>query len=276
MIEILDSDLEWVESALQMTRDALDVNQMVGGHDLYNEYMAWATIHRRLLAQRIGPRDLDRLILTRGYWSLRDSGPATLGNNLTEAVKLEIEAQKLAVDEAIAEVRSERQRWHGRNLDPTALVLDTGVVEHYAETLHSAEWHQMADIRPHRYVYIVVPRVVIDELDRHKQSRDQNARVRRARARAAIKSLWAMFGSKEMTTTYSKSGALELRGSIELLNDDIEHVQLDDPDAEILARGRALAPFVPVKVLTFDTGMALRGMASGVDMVLLTQPDDHD
>jgi PIN domain len=276
MIELTGSNPEWVEGSLSLaTIDLININAH-SGMEMYNEYIGWANAQVRMLRGQISSADLDRLVLTRAYWSLRDMNPTALGNNLTETVRRELEAQKITIDAAINELRIERQRWHGRGMEPIALVLDTGVIEFYADALHETDWHELADLRPHRFAYIVVPRVVIDELDRHKQSRDQNAKVRRANARAAIKALWPMFGSKETSTNYSLScNGRELRGQFEMLTDDIEHLQLEDPDSEILARSRTLAPFIPVKVMTFDTGMALRGIASGDDVLLLEQPDQE-
>lgn len=204
-------------------------------------------------------------------WALRTSNPAALGNNLSETVSREMEAQKYALENAAKDVKEELQRWHGKGQEPIALVLDTGVLEAHAEHLKSIDWHALADVRPHRYVYLVIPRVVLDELDRHKQSRNSTdqGKLMRSRAQAAIRTLWAMFGTGEESTTFVQADRVPAReGRFEILNDSIEHVQLGDPDGEILDRSRALRPYLPVKTVTFDTGMALRGKAAGLDVVL--------
>lgn len=93
-------------------------------------------------------------------------------------------------------------------------------------------------------------------------------------ANAAIKVLWSMFGTRERTTNFSQpTERFNREGRVELLIDSIDHVQIEDSDAELLDRSRTLRAYLPVKVLTFDTGMALRGRAAGIDVVRLdTEP----
>lgn len=78
-----------------------------------------------------------------------------------------------------------------------------------------------------------------------------------------------MFGTGERSTLFTHPDETSQRtGNYELLQDPIEHVQFADPDAELLDRSRKLRAYLPVKVITFDTGMALRGRAAGLDIVL--------
>jgi len=272
MIEITNGEPENVEQNLRLASNDMTPLFNHSGIELFNLYIQWVNSHVRMLAGQISEDSIDTLLRTRGYWSLRGADPVSLGNNLSDTIRREIEAQKNRIDSAVEEVHTQRQRWSGLGLEPVALILDTGVVEEHAAHLLDVDWHQLADLRPHSYLYLVVPRVVVDELDRHKQSRDQNAKERRSNARAAIKSLWGMFGSRELPSTFRRTDLTPTRqGKFELLNDDIEHVQLLDPDAEVLARSRSLTAYIPVKVITFDTGMALRGMASGIDVVRIEQ-----
>ena len=275
MIEITEGTPENIERDLRLASSEMTQLFNYSGIELFNQYIYWVNSHVRMLAGQISEDSIDTLLRTRGYWSLRGADPVSLGNNLSDTIKREMEAQKRRIDLAVEEVHIQRERWRGLNMDPVALLLDTGVVEEYATRLLDVDWHQLVDLRPDRYIYLVVPRVVVDELDRHKQSRDQNAKERRKHARAAIRSLWGMFGSGELPSTFTRTDLIPARhGRVELLNDDIEHVQQIDPDAEVLARSRTLTAYIPVKVVTFDTGMALRGMASGIDVVRIEQPDE--
>ena len=274
MIEITDGAPENIERNLQLASSEMTQLFNHSGIELFNQYIHWVNSHVRMLAGQISEDSIDTLLRTRGYWSLRGADPVSLGNNLSDTIRREMEAQKHRIDLAVEEVHIQRERWSGLNMEPIALLLDTGVVEEYATHLLNVDWHELADLRPHRYIYLVIPRVVVDELDRHKQSRDQNAKERRKNARAAIRSLWGMFGSRELASTFTRTDLTPTRrGKVELLNDDIEHVQQLDPDAEVLARSRSLTAYIPVKVVTFDTGMALRGMASGIDVVRVEQPE---
>lgn len=271
MIEITGENPERIAFNLQVAANELVSVFNASGIDRFNSYVEWANRHVRMLAGQISQHDMDALIQTRGYWALRTSDPAALGNNLSETISREMEAQKYALENAAKDVKEEVQRWYGKGQEPIALVLDTGVLEAYADDLKSIDWHALADVRPHRYVYLVIPRVVIDELDRHKQSRNstEHGRLVRWRAQAAIKALWAMFGTGEQSATFVQTDRVPAReGRFEILNDSIDHVQLGDADGEILDRSRTLRPYLSVKVVTFDTGMALRGKAAGIDVVL--------
>ena len=279
MIEILGGSPEDIAVNLQVAAGDLVSVFNKAGIDRFHSYLGWANAQVRMFAGRISQHDIERLIQTRGYWALRTSDPAALGDNLSETISREMEAQKYALENAAKEVNAELQRWHGKGHDPVALILDTGLLERYAEQLDSVDWHDIADLRPHRFVYLVIPRVVLDELDRHKQSKNtsEQGRLVRVRARAAIKALWAMFGTRERPNTFAHAASVPVReGRFELLNDSIDHVQRADPDGEILDRSRTLRPYLPVKVITFDTGMALRGMAAGIDVVLSKDPSDTD
>ncbi|MGA0568373.1 PIN domain-containing protein [Rathayibacter sp. KR2-224] len=273
MVEITGGSPERVEVNLRVAAGELtQVFEQISGVERFNDYIGWVNRHVRMLAGQVSQRDIDDLLQTRGYWSLRGGDPVTLGNNLAETIRREIEYQRHALLLAADEIRSERQRWDGKGKEPVALILDTGVLEHNAEELDTADWHMIGDVHPHRFLYLVVTRVVLDEIDRHKQSRDNGsqAKARRAQARAAIRALWAMFGTGERAAAFSHTdGILAREGRFELLNDSIEHHQLADPDAELLDRSSSLRAYVEAKVVTFDIGLALRGKAAGIDVLLL-------
>jgi hypothetical protein len=83
-----------------------------------------------------------------------------------------------------------------------------------------------------------------------------------------------MFGSMTQSPKFNhKDSTIDRRGRFELLNDGLDHIQLDDPDAELIARTRTLLPYVPVKILTYDIGLALRARATGLDVLRLEYHD---
>ena len=245
------------------------------GYHLMNAYIAWADEWTRMLRSRIEKADLERLILVPEYWALRAHTPEDFGQAFMSHMFDELFARESDLLAAAEEIRHESQRWAGRGLDPIAVVLDTNIFLEWGDSLLEQDWHELLGLRPHRFLYLVLTRVVLDELDRHKQSRDASTQGqwRRAHAQAAIRSLWGMFGTHDLEMGYERTDSIPVRrAKFELVTDTIEHVQLDDPDAEILDRARALTAYVPTQVMTFDTGMALRGRAAGVDVVLATQP----
>ena len=116
---------------------------------------------------------------------------------------------------------------------------------------------------------IVLVMAVIDELDKHKRGKDT---VRRP-ARQALKEIDAL------VPTPGRSVAISTRpfGSVTLLvvTDDPDHSPLPTPDAEIIDQALGIAARVTSKVrlVTGDTGMALRARSSGVDCVKIATPD---
>ncbi len=115
----------------------------------------------------------------------------------------------------------------------------------------------------------------VDELDRQKLSNHKSAGGRvdlRTQARAALKTLDCLL-QVDSTVPLTRRAVKDNRCAvyIQLLNNDLDHVALDDPDSEIIDRALTLRPFAPeVRLVTYDSAMAFRARHAGLDATKLT------
>ncbi|MFD8477547.1 PIN domain-containing protein [Streptomyces globisporus] len=118
--------------------------------------------------------------------------------------------------------------------------------------MEDADLYKLADF-PGR-ARVAVPMVVVDELDRLKESRVSPHARWRARAGLAV--------LDRLLTGPAKLGFTE----VEVLPDSPGHVRLPDEDDEIVDRTLALRTMAagPVTLVTYDTGMALRAKMADV------------
>jgi predicted ribonuclease YlaK len=129
-------------------------------------------------------------------------------------------------------------------------------------------------------MHVLVPMLVVDELDRLK--RDNQAR---SRARTALKMLDEVFKRvskqnpmgllRQEDNTTGPDGLVGLgRITMELLFDPPEHVRLPDNDGEIVDRAVAVQSLAgkPVTMVTYDKSMSLRARYEGLQEVWLPHP----
>jgi predicted ribonuclease YlaK len=145
-------------------------------------------------------------------------------------------------------------------------VVDTSVFIHHPDKIRDIPYAELLSVG-FEEVRLVVPRVVVDELDRLKESGNQQSRWRAAhslgvldelllspRSRAAIRK------ADDFSAVTAAGGMPRDRVTIEVLFDDAHHIRLDDNDDEIIDRALALQAYarIPIRLLTMDTSMALR------------------
>jgi rRNA-processing protein FCF1 len=239
-----------------------------------DHYLTWATSQRRTLGATISQRDLDRLVTTRTYWALL-STPSDIG---AIAATAEIEARIVDLDTEQAALRSEiLRRQHGGRT--TIAVLDAHVLmERHAE-LETIDWHQEIDERESRRVRVVVPIIVIDELDKLKRSQGdmivRGARVpRRTLARQALRTLSRMFDRPD--AIYRADPPPAKPTQFELLMDPPGHERLASPDAEIRDRALSQAAYADrVVLVTFDIGSSLAASFIGLEVARLKDAEEQ-
>lgn len=247
-------------------------NVFVGDSDarkVVPQYLRWVGECELLLRMVLESADVDRVLMTRRYW-------ATLANqefstvNLA-AVRQEVQDRQAMFDELARAVETERKRWTAPDPETYFIVADTNVYLHHPDELVDVDWRAAIDManRVHSTVRLVIPLVVVDELDDHKRNET------RTRARLTLKALWDAFGA-EPTRPWIINPAGEAGGKVtaELLVDNPGHHRLDRPDDELVDRALLLSAFVGVESLRFisyDTGAAFRARASGLVSHRLTQ-----
>lgn len=270
----LRTDARSALSALEACHQSAVVARNVTGDKfaVFNRYLRWANESADQLSRVLGVADVDRLVLTKRHWVLQGLDPASHGD-LFRLVYLELDQQIRELESAINDLRAEVGRWAGFG-ESTLVVADTNVYLQHKRAFFGIDWRSVAGVSVDEPLTLVVPMVVIDELDTTK--RDDL----RHYARAALKDLHIAFAGHEQESV-AMPGSGDGRLSMRLLSDSPQHVPLPDKDSEILDRSHALAQLSQhlVTVATFDVGMALRAGArrdDGLRVTLLPAEERRD
>jgi hypothetical protein len=99
--------------------------------------------------------------------------------------------------------------------------------------LTELDWQAVAGVATGKLVRLVVPVLVIEELDEHKRSRD---RIQR-RARSVLHQLWELNGAGASLVASLPGGRPV---TIEVLPDDSWHIRRPVNDQEIIERAPAM------------------------------------
>lgn len=242
-------------------------------------YLSWANDSARRLRSQLSPGDVDRLVLTRRHWHLVGlSGVAQ--SHLGDLVSTELDDRVVDFDRILADLDQERARWWR---DGVYVVADTSCfIEHpvkidcwdLADTLDT--WS--------RTTRLIMPILVIDQLDGLKQSKDRRTRWRARHTLHVIdKVLQNPREGAELRKPHLEqvaSNAAVPRGhvTVEIVFDPPDHVRLPVDDDEIIDRALAIQTTIgrPIRFLTYDTGQSTRARAVGLDVMKLEQPPDGE
>jgi hypothetical protein len=251
-------------------------------HDRLTEYIEWATLTVQRLSSQIKAADLDRLVLTRGYERLLsgfgsmtglDAGTQRVLNGL---VSLELTQRVDAFEDAIKALDSQIKRW---SMPGTFVVADTSVYIEHEDKLEVLDFVPLLNVRGDP-VHVLVPIVVVDELDGLKRSKDNHERWR---ARYTLAVLDRVFASStgparlraEDFSALGSGGIPRGEVTIEMVFDAPGHVRLPINDDEIIDRALVIQPLAgrEVTLLTYDTGQSTRARSVGLRVHKLTPPD---
>jgi rRNA-processing protein FCF1 len=203
---------------------------------------------------------IDGLVRTHAYWQTLDM-PATYPH-VQSVINSEIDTAISRLGRLVSELEHASQHWSSS----IVVVPDTNVYIEHHTTFNQIDWFQVADQRPDRTIRLVVPLVVIDELDGLKVTlRDEK---KRWRVRDALRQFEELFLEHGRGTLPAVGRAESWDGlvTVEPLQDPIEHRRLDVNDAEIVARCAALKRLSgsPVYLVSNDTGILVRARQTGV------------
>ncbi|MFB7867439.1 PIN domain-containing protein [Streptomyces sp. NPDC056069] len=230
----------------------LDTHPYGSAYGRLLDYLTWATDSVRLLSGQVNSRDIDRLIRTRVYQSLLDGVGHLAGTDqqrlVNGLVALEVRQRVDALETAVNAFSAELKRWP----ENTAVaVLDTSVLIKHPVKLENVDFAEL--LGTEREVRVVVPVVVVDELDRLKESKVPDIRWRAGYSLAVIDRL------------LDEAGPLSPYG-VDVLTDEPGHVRLSDEDDEIVDRALAVPAMAAglTTLVTYDTGMAMRAKMLGL------------
>jgi hypothetical protein len=250
-------------------------------HDRLTDYMEWATQTVQRLGNQITAADLDRLVLTRGYERLLsvfgtmtglDAGTQRVLNGL---VSLELTQRVSAFEDAIKALDAQIRRW---SRPGTFVVADTSVYIEHEDKLEVLDFAPLLKIRGDP-VHLLVPIVVVDELDGLKKSRNNHERWRASYTLAVLDRVFASTTgpaqlSAEDFSALSSGGIPRGEVTIEMVLDPPGHVRLPINDDEIIDRALAIQPLAgrEVILLTYDTGQSTRARFAGLGVQKLSSP----
>jgi predicted ribonuclease YlaK len=133
---------------------------------------------------------------------------------------------------------------------------------------------------PHSDFVVLVPMVVVDELDRLKEIKDRHIRWRAGYTLAVLDRLFSKHAVSRAQlrnrVTKTEQGPLiaPLGGVwVELLFEPPSHVRLPIADDEIVDRALSVEPLAgrPITVLTYDTGQSMRARNAGLQAIKLSK-----
>jgi hypothetical protein len=243
------------------------------------QYLDWVDQALYLLRYHVSSADLESLVLTRRYWALENSAHPSTSMSPDGAERLvatELEEREHGIGLAAQRLRERIERW-----PQTAvyLVPDTSFFVHHSDKLEDVDFAGgILHIREEP-VRLLVPMVVVDELDDLKQSKDKHLRWRARHTLAVLDRLLRnpTEAAELRPPDYTPLGSGGLpRGqvTIEVLVDARGHVRLPINDDEIVDQAVSVQVLAgcPVTLLTFDTGQSMRARAAGIRCIKIEQP----
>ena len=251
--------------AATLARLAIDARNVRGSSahalDKIKAYLSWVPQSTRMLQYVLPVGEIDRLVSTSRYWAVlgMESRAAAW-----ELVDNELEMRVNELENESRDLSNELSNWAAG--EAQVAVLDTMILMHQFDELTGFGWNDMLHVRWARPIVLVLPMMVIDELDNIKDrgSADQKTLARKALARIEEwfpdpKEARSLLSQQSIDSP--KTSRVEMR----LQFDDLRHSRLENADAEIVSRAASLLPFASgVSVVTNDTNMLMRARGAGL------------
>ncbi len=240
--------------------------------DRFNAYLLWSNEALIRLSLMLHGRDLNRLITTPRYWTLQAIDPSSRLLSLAGFVDLEVTERLREFEADRDRLSAELSRWRSR---PGRLVIaDTNVFLHSDQYFDEIDWNGV--VGGPFGVHLIIPMLVIDELDRAKRTAggtkvsDHSKELVRTRARVTIRRIDQRLRAGSIATL--QPHALQGAGpvSAEVLLDEPGHARLPHADDELVDQAVALRQLAgrEVHIVTYDLGMKFRAEAAALQVVL--------
>jgi len=243
-------------------------------------YVEWTSTAVRMLANQISSGDLDHLVLTGRYRLLLAGLVGTMTSTeqpvqrvVNGLVSLELDERVADFEAAIKALQGQIARWsaYGHYVAP-----DTSFYIHHGDKLQDVDFGPLINVWQSE-VTVLVPIVIVDELDRLKESKDKWVRWRAGYTLAVLDRLFADGPGRARLragdVVPGPDGLTRSEVTIELVFDPPGHVRLPSNDDEIIDRALAIESLAgrEVTLLTYDTGQSTRARNAGLQVVKLSQ-----
>ncbi len=230
------------------------------GDPMLIAYMRWVVENEARMRNIFDDPTIYKGAQTTRYWYLAEG---TLSRNIGELRRLvdaEIDSQARRLEQLAARLQSYITL---ADRPGEAVFPDTNILLHY-QRIDMVNWPTVVD---RRAVRLVIPLVVLDELDRKRYSDSGDLRKK---ARKAFTPLDVRREDLEV----GRAPALREATTVEYLLDEPGHRPVDNADEEILDRAEFFADILgrTVTVVTGDTGMRARAAGRGGKVRAATMP----
>jgi PIN domain len=256
-----------------------DCKSYSGSLERWNGFTRWVFESVRTLRGRIHPGDIDQLVLTPDVRRLLAMHDQPQTDVLLSLLSLEFDARLGAFAQACFDLQQQIawwQKWPGG-----LTVVDTSVFIHHPAKIRDIDFSSIVGARSEP-VRVIVPLVVVDELDRLKSSGNSHTRWRAAHTLGVLdeliripRSVPVLRQAESFSVRDPEENRAIRRGevTIEVLMDPPGHVRLADEDEEIIDRAVAVRGWAGRRVylVTMDTGMTFRGRMLDLEVVKVRQ-----
>jgi len=248
--------------------------------DIIKGYLDWVSSQVRMLQTRVAPADLDQLLTTPRYWATvanQIPSPSTVSAVLEE---IQYRARLMALAATVLNDAAEAWRPVDGAYSNLALV-DTNFWVEQRESFDNIDWHELLERADgpsapamQDELRIVVPMVVIDELEKQKRSSDKRLRGRAQVTLAVIERVARdNVAGRLREADFSGIDRGEIPSGetwLDVLFDLPGHVRLPINDDEIVDRALSVQILSgkDVTFLTYDTNQALCARHAGLNNVM--------
>ncbi|HEY5834958.1 PIN domain-containing protein [Streptomyces sp.] len=231
-------------------------------------YLEWATDAARRLRSQVSEADLDHLIFTRRHAALLDGVGHLAGTEqqrlVNGLVDQELHERERDLAEAAMALQNQIDRWGGQAI---FVIADTSFYIQHPIKFDHVDYPELLSTVPYDGVHLVLPIVVVDELDRLKEGKQQ-ARWRSSYTLGVLDNILEDSGAGTLRPRDPKTTTGGICGAIttEIVFDPPGHARLPIADDEIIDRALAIQALAGrrVRILTYDTGQATRARAAGL------------
>ena len=237
-------------------------------HSTTKALKAWAHDTEHRLRGVVPSSELQRLVYTRRYWYVGESND--------QLAQIEMEDAYHRWNAELDELKGWQRRWAG---EATVVVPDTSVViRHPGNEFADVNWHAMSGAMKDMAIRVVVPMVVLDELENQKDRGstkipDGQKYAASTKARHALRYLAGLFGGHGDPRRPARLGInyVAIAPTVEVLEDPSgPYVRYPRADDELIRRAVMLRVTTSLRVvlLTYDVAMSTRAQIEQLDVVL--------
>jgi hypothetical protein len=248
-------------------------------------YLEWTSEAVGMLGNQISSADLASLVLTSRYAHLL-GGVGNMTSVETEVqrvvnglVSLELDERAAVFDAAVTELERRRSVWEGVRYFVAA---DTSFYIHHPVKFRDIDLAALTGLNDGS-IQLLIPILVVDELDGLKRSKDKDTRWRAGHTLGVLDELFR--GDYETAQLrpanveiQRTTGVRQGEVNVEIVYDPPGHVRLPINDDEIVDRAVAMKSLAgrEVTFVTYDTGQSSRGRRAGLKVVKLNQPEAEE